>query len=448
LNVKLNIISKECNITININESKINASFNDKFKPINENGIFYFSSGNTNKNNWFNTVKQESIYLNSTITTAKNLIVCKEIGDTLQAYYGKLFMNSLIVEKRKEVCLFTCDKKLVMRCQLLELPVIYTSSFTRNENKQISIYEAPNMNTFEKDMKNYYKTYINNINNSIIKSINTLLMNGWYNSRQKEKVEISSQLRAILQEICKLIRERMFAFDYMNMQYMNISDFNYFSNYYRALEIIDDSQFTFKTVPDYLFVHVFSDDKPILANLKKALLTGGSGYLKNIYLYTFNNSIHNFTKLDEEIPEDDLSSYYSNDILIKNTMFTRLKILFPEKSDAEICYNVSDLFSLIHLYYTYTGSFLYSKEFLAGLIELVKNVSILPDYPDFLTFYNSYVEESEMISIPNLDNYIHEFELCLKRVQGKNMRINIVPVVRTRKHNLIKARRTYRKLKV
>lgn len=100
--------------------------FDSGLLPVNTDAIEYFSiRGNSAKNEWFNKNKIDEH------DKGRLLILCKELGDTLQALYAKFFIMEQLYSNRNKLCLFTCDKLLARRCQLLGVPVILNGPDTK-----------------------------------------------------------------------------------------------------------------------------------------------------------------------------------------------------------------------------------------------------------------------------------------------------------------------------
>ena len=74
----------------------------------------YFK-GNSDKNKWFNEnflkiiINRKEHYNLNIIEQGKLYLLCKLLGDLLQAYYCKLYLDKLPKEKRNSCCIFTLD---------------------------------------------------------------------------------------------------------------------------------------------------------------------------------------------------------------------------------------------------------------------------------------------------------------------------------------------------
>ncbi len=194
LQARLNSI-KGCNIALAINHNTINTEFDSNFNAIN--GDIQYFSGNANKNKWFNTEG------NTDINIASNFIVCKELGDTLQTYYGLKYLRNERISS-KLICVFTNDNILALRCKIFQIPVMH--SHIRDVNTKI-FYFYPEMCEITESFKDMYRKNIQLKNANVIENVQSVLnrkmffqINGKI-TRFSDESEIATMLRKCIAEI-------------------------------------------------------------------------------------------------------------------------------------------------------------------------------------------------------------------------------------------------------
>lgn len=176
-------------------DKELRVHFNDAFRAVRGNKEFF--AGNPTKNDWFNTTRTLS---RNAIETGQMLILCKEIGDTLQAYYGKKFEQSLgHVAGNNKVCLFTSDTVLALRCRLLELPVVVFDA-EKKEFKQYECFYYPTAGIVDKDIQTIFHTYIRNHNACVSNVIDHVLHQGAF-LLDNRQVVLTAQLRRLFSNL-------------------------------------------------------------------------------------------------------------------------------------------------------------------------------------------------------------------------------------------------------
>lgn len=126
--------------------------------------------GNNCKNNWFRT---NTTITNKNVIEGKKYILCKEIGDTLQAYYAYLFIHTRKLDPNS-VCLFTSDNIITLRCRLLGVPVITLDHAKYNEGVYESFY-FPLPGIITPAMQKLYLSNCLDHNNSVIDHLKKIL---------------------------------------------------------------------------------------------------------------------------------------------------------------------------------------------------------------------------------------------------------------------------------
>lgn len=227
---------------------------------------------------------------------------------------------------------------------------------------------------------------------------------------------------------------------------MTLEEYRLFVNTYKAVEIIDEMQNTFYTLPDYLFVHKFATDQPILATIKRLLLIGET-HDEEQFVYDMSKEHADFRNLEKLKPDvENLFEHFQPHSVILYDIFNSLKRIYPEKTGDELCYVASDVYSCMHYYYSYTGELRYSDEYIQGILEILKQPE-WPDYKEYLKFHNSFAKtDSENLPYMDVSVYVKNLEHAVSALRIQNERVE-TSKPHTRKHSMIKARRTYRRRK-
>lgn len=308
------------------------------------------------------------------------------------------------------------------------------------------------MNTASVEMHKYYKDQVEQNNINIIKTIQTVLTQKWYRLRSGQIVKTSQNIEIILRKIIDSIHMRNTAFQTINTQHMTLLEYRLFTNHYRAISVIDCIQFTFNEGFDYLFIHKFPSDTPIMTDLRRYIpIVGGGNDIS--YIFDMKKERFNFTNIDyskyDEFEEEEYSIFtdYPIRIIIMNKLYTLLTIRYPEKSKDEVCYIASDIYNILYVYFCYICESLYSDEFLNAGISMYQEP--LLSYTDFIKMYESY-KGSSLTDVVNISEYITQVEKVYESMYGENIHVNSVS-----KHMQLpfvsviggKKRRTYKRRK-
>lgn len=211
----------ECTVKINYTFMEpLDIVFSEMMDPRDSSMIFF--TGNINKNKWFNNVKEPINKRMYAFGCA--LILSKVLGDTLQAYYGKLFEQSLS-DGGNRVCLFTCDTILTDRCRLMKLPVVsFNHEKYKNETYECVYY--PTEGIIDTEMKTIFETYLISHNESVKHIINTVLTIG-YCIVDKYIIHLTNEHKRIFEEIKSNIHALSVSCTILQIQTINMSPDDY-----------------------------------------------------------------------------------------------------------------------------------------------------------------------------------------------------------------------------
>jgi hypothetical protein len=132
--------------------------------PANDDGTGVYCDGNKLKNDWFTTNASAAV-----TDEAVLWLLMKELGDTLQVIYAKLYMGG---DPDQRVCLFSPDRTVLIRSRMFGVPICYKHVVDVEEkiweNLGQCTYYYPDFNprsSFLNIMKTHYDQCINHNNN-------------------------------------------------------------------------------------------------------------------------------------------------------------------------------------------------------------------------------------------------------------------------------------------
>jgi hypothetical protein len=423
---------KSLNTTISFKHNTISVSFDNKFHPI-QGDTTYFA-GNPTKNTWFNT-SSELDY-----NTAIQYILCKELGDTLQAYFGVKYMKRHNINP-KELCLFTNDSILMMRCQLLQLQVMYNTIRGRSDSL---FYHHPKMTDVTTEFKEMYKENLRLRNNGVIDDINTVLKNKVFYRPNGEIIRfadtstIANILRMCVNEI-QIQTNKFLAIDFTRIDpedYRKLSHI-FYANSLFTINVIDPgitSLFIKPTKGSRLFTPSFGT------------LMHGGGILEVGPLppYTYRYG-------DFRIPYTDEST---STMKILHELFLLVSNSHSDWSEDRILYTNEQIYDMVYLYFSYHCLSIWDPNILQEIIR---------EYEEGTLSNFSHTEFNDFIQ-PLMDTYLppKDFELLtlekyyspkesdsklpsiLKALEFRNSPQSNIASPLTRKHTMVSARKTRR----
>ncbi len=386
LRAELNDVNKTCIIKLKLildkNEIILNVKFDSKFTPI-EGHINYFQ-GNCTKNEWFNN--------NPTKTKLEGMIyiLMKELGDTIQAYYAKLYLDTLEDRFRDTCCLFTPDYILRLRCILLKVPVVTKDYKDKNEK---CFYDDTNKSMADEIKKMHLENTVahNSANISIISQI----IENYYYYEDTKKIKINIQVINYLKNIINALK--MINTNITNITHNKVEEYRKIILRYKSSFLFTKE---FKIYPSvkYLFPGLQDKNDPIA----KINMLFGEKIISLIASKGGMNKIKNYPK--NELYNIDLENYniYNQKIneLMENNNSDALKLcLFYNFSKIETEYNViinnvEDLYNILYNYYDYMAMTSVNDDFIMKVIEKYKDNSLFEfTFEEFESFFNNWYEE-------------------------------------------------------
>jgi hypothetical protein len=339
--------------------------------------------GNDTKNRWFNTANVRE-YSDSLLHDAYTYILVKELGDTLQAYYAKLFLDRLDTSLRNTLCVFTNDIPMSMRCRLFNVPVVVID----RETTQGSLYDSlyyPAPGIIDKDMQSVYANQCIVHNTCVIENIQKVITRGVC-IIDTDFVEINDAVRSFLQSIIDVILHANTIVTSVRTLYMNMEQYRTFLTVLHAYYIfridrdgvyaVDDDIVSVFGISEYLedYEEKYEFIDPIRAkgsNLRTILrsmldMSGGAGIQTGSG--RSSPSFQKYTTLsDEYIASEDYE--YNFELRLQHMMYCYLLEQYPSFSMSVMHNIIMTISNHFYHYQTYTASVNLNTAFIHPFIE-------------------------------------------------------------------------------
>lgn len=374
-------LDKLNNCNIQIQESNnipfISTTFNAGFEAVCGDTIYF--KGNSYKNNTFNTTIVNRI-------DGYKLILCKELGDTLQAYYGTKFISIAKIDKNS-ICLFTNDALLTLRCQILLLPVLYNVMRDRIDKY---FYYNPVMTTIQTGFINLWKENVIRNNNDVITSIKHVLSRGLFSMINGKLVHFStsSNLHALLNNIINEINHYTTLFIINNVSFTDLEHFRKYTCLFQTISIFNG--IVLNSCAKHLFIN-YSDKKPAFPTSFESFLnevykhqSGGGNGENDIVEYDISKCDYIDVDPDEE---------YEPRINTQHEIHKQLRLLHPDKSQNELCVINDNINSLLCHYFDFIGESTYHSEFVTYILELYDSNNLHVSFLEFEKQYKAWTDK-------------------------------------------------------
>ena len=354
-----------------INTIHIDFSYNKNIKVLFDNsaniisGDYNYFSGNTEKNTWFSiqTSNKETI-------EGCTYILCKELGDTLQALYAKLFINEY--KYNNNVCLFTCDLLLTLRCRLLHVPVI-VKNYVDNL-KDFNYY--PNKSNMLTTMKILEIDKVRSQNNSIIYHIDNVIKNGSF-YMNNTKLVINDKSKELFESIQKSLKQYIQYVETINTDVIDYMLFCKLVNQYKANHIFtnkDNVYYLYNVSSLYPTLNKDIYEIDIIKNQGKTLFKiineiyelpirkyGGEGY-SHLEEYLEKNNTY---MVQREYREEEENST----TMIQRKILTTCILKYRDASIPELYLITENIYNSIFNYFDYLHHVCYNEYFINDLVD-------------------------------------------------------------------------------
>lgn len=401
INLKSSIDLLNNNFIFNIKlktNSSINVIFNSKFIPI-SGDIIYFK-GNYTKNEWFNNITlMKNKDNNKLVIEAIKYILCKEIGDVLQAYYGKIYLDTLEDNNRDKCCLFTCDLILKLKCILLKVPVV---SRNYDENKcEITLYDTSNKEMALEIKKMHLENVLlhNKINIELLKNV----IEKKYCILNNSKIPFNAKIVLYLNNIIKYIENKSYDINAIDINKNIVEDYRkkilkyksellFFKNQNDEYKLYLNIFYLFPGIKDDKNDLIFKHKRPfneLLATLSKQY---GGVYIektKNMEeLYkTDINTYENYSKKVDKLMETNSSD------ALKLCLYWNLKKISLSSFDISTIDDVESLYNVLFHFYDYMGITCVNDDFIQIVIRLYKTNELHKiTFEEFEKLFNTWAE--------------------------------------------------------
>ena len=341
----------------------VDVDFDNKMKAIVGDTLYF--QGNSFKNT----------LINNKITnkdTTNLLILCKELGDTLQAYYGRKFIEDGLATQ-KNICLFTNDRMLMYRCQLLHVPVVFS---TKRDKTTKVFYFHPVIDEMQAEFINMYREQLASHNESVVTHINRILAQQFFLTMNGRTIRFdnSSSSSEIATVLRKLIEEINYYTQYClnaNIRWTNINHYRRLIEVFYAVHMFYGNVLI--TIPDLFIRHSDSFVLPtsyhrFLAAVAATQVGGSDGSAPRLFFDTLGLRTPSFDFMAEIDPQ--MEDYTETRIFYSHELFTQLIRRFMDKTIVEICVTTSNIGNLLYHYFGYAARSSWNSDFLAKIVDL------------------------------------------------------------------------------
>jgi hypothetical protein len=396
-----------CKINIQLsNNDSVNVIFNNELKPIK--GDKEYFDGNATKNAWFDYNKLDIKNI-EILNESKKYILCKLIGDLLQAYYLKLIIDT---NNSKNFCLITIDNNLRIRCILLNIPVIIKN----HKNKMTEYLYQTTDNSILNGFQSMYLNMVKEHNEYNIEFINEILKNNHFKINDT-LVILNDEIKSVLTEIKNTIEDANKQVDTINFK--DFSDMNKYRKYilkYKSFFMfgkLNEEYILYTNNTTRLFPGSLSKDDYIYKMNKKIddyifsliKFTGGSKFTKVLDTY-FKNLIAPLDDLNDYNKYSKLvDTYIENDENSKGVQLCIYYNLLKFNKDKFILFNeIEVLYNYLILFYDYVGKVIVDDKFMTSIIKLYKENKL--QNMSYEEFENLVKEWYKTIRDPNDDPFL------------------------------------------
>lgn len=378
----------DCSIKLSINNSVINTTFNGKFIAY-QGDVNYFK-GNETKNKYFNngTVDYE---------TSVNYILCKELGDTLQVLFGKLFTDN-IVHDNKKVCIFTNDSILTLRCKLVGMQVVFNIPHGKSSK---TVYHYPVMSEIISDFLKLWQSNTIKYNEMNIKDIESVIKNKFYFSVSGKRITFShnDNVYILLNKYINYIIQKNNEFK--NIDYTTISSklyHNYSVIYKVPCLFIND------VLNNAILKLAFSYDEQNILLGGDSMTGGGDRDGQQITPFTFiYDDDEHFDYTKDHIYDDTVRPA----VRTKRTLFIIFTKKYPEKSKNEICYIIEGISIVLASYFNFMGESTNHEEFLQKIVDQYEASTLgTQSFEDFESEYKEWAYKDDKKELEKIRNNV------------------------------------------
>jgi hypothetical protein len=358
----------------------------------------YFK-GNSIKNEWF---EDNAIYRTNQniINEGKIYLLSKLLGDLLQAYYCKLYLDKLDKRKRNTCAVFTLDNILRLRSIMFNIPVFYNRT---DDCIIMSEYHDTNININKHFEKLYLETMKNN-NQSIIDYITNVINIGYF-YLDRRRFLLNENIKKILNTLILYISNKTKLAEKI-MPNNNLETYRKIIYSYIARHIFHKiNEDTYQCYNDIFILFPGLDkETDIIFKTKKNLINifignnkGGGSDNNNNHIGFQDNFLEKYN-----IDNEDEYTKTIDELMLKNTS-DALKLaiyrVISIDNNIEIQNKINltyNLYNLLYNFFIYNSKTILNSDFLKIIYELYKNKEIqLMSVKEFDIIMEEWVNKKE-----------------------------------------------------
>jgi hypothetical protein len=309
-----------------------------------------------------NTIKNK--YLDNEVVNYDECIryiLCKQIGDLLQAYYGKLFAKKTL-DGYISTCLFTNDYVLTLRCKLLQLQVVYNVQSGKTSRL---FYHYPVMNEMNNAFIELWRSNAIKHRDFVLKCIASRLEEHSYLLAHGGMIRFdsSSPITEIIQNYGNHVKSAVKRFLEIVPSTLTIEEFR--------------KQYVLCVLPTLFigsvlnsaatFLPLFTPQEQSLLLKGDRVLRGGDHDHTELPKYEFELEEDDYT-VEREYDDSDISSVHT-----KHALYNILKMKHPMKQKQELIYTIEGISEVLAVYFNYICESRWDDKFIKEIVDQYDN---------------------------------------------------------------------------
>ncbi len=332
--------------------------------------IFPYFHGNAVKNAWFNamtTTREDVSY-----ETGELYVLCKELGDTLQVAYAQ--QRNEYNGIRNKVCVFSNDMNVGLRSILMQVPACISKS---SETGKKTFQYHPAMDDIAISWKKLEADAVEAHNQRSINDINQVLNYGGFYTQTDKYIRFTrtSPIANMLREAIQQIQQQTRIFMSKPADAMNLATYSKLASVYKASRLFNKRVLNVSNRATFVEydgrTHIFPKPFPFI----EQFMTGGGNLVGDggvevtegiVPEYSVDKRQYDYTSPEPLEPETHLPPTY-----VLHGLYSLLRERFTtnEKSDIHLRYMTEDIHSKLVQFYGFTGTPMWSRDFLQLIIS-------------------------------------------------------------------------------
>ena len=345
----------------------------------------YFQ-GNAKKNTWFNTTHVPSHH------DAANLyILCKELGDTLQAIYAR--NRSVYTLLPNQVCLFTNDVPLTYRCILLQVPACLAK---RGASHRKTFHYHPAMESIKHQWQEAHLRALVDHNQDVMNEITRVLNHGqYYTVDRSVRFSPTSRIARILEQCLQQIRETTQRFQAIPSHTMNLPQYAKLSRLFRACRVFN--QRVVNETTQSLFINPSPSSRIFPSGFGTFLMQAPQqqtgGFVRDAEQVELTEESPPYTKkspIDYTQIDPTQEDAYPTHLYVLHGIWKQLSLQHPDWTDTFLRFRTEDIHAKLVIFFGYAEMPIWSEDFLKSIINAYDTNRLQMTHSEFADLYEPF----------------------------------------------------------